>query len=312
MLKLKSHRLNEVVTTFIHFFFFGNYFYGLCAVALSIEASLQQGFHLNPVTYYLVVFFITVLFYTKAYLSERIFGDENLRTLWYATHQALIRWSQYCFSFFCLIYFILFLLTDWNVVVDISIPEWILILVFPTVAFLYYGVDIKIYNRIILRNIGWLKPFIIGFVWAGMVTVYPVLFYTIIHESHFAITQYGFLLFIKNGMFITMLCVLFDIKDYATDSNQQLKTFVVKAGLRKTIFSFVIPLTCIGLGSFMLYGFLHHFHPVKIILNMIPFMLLIFFAYSLHKPKSIMYYLILIDGLMLVKAVCGSIAMIYF
>jgi hypothetical protein len=245
-------------------------------------------------------------------LSERISGDANPRTLWYATHQLLVKRSQCCFSIISLILFVYFLAIEWNAIVYISIPEWILIFVFPIVAILYYGVDIKISNRIILRNIGWLKPFIIGFVWAGIVTVYPVLFNNIIHLTSYEITQYGFLLFIKNTMFITMLCVLFDIKDYATDSNQQLKTYVVKAGLRKTIFSFVIPLTSIGLGSFMLYGYLHHFHPVKIMLNMIPFILLIGFAYSLHKPKSIMYYLILIDGLMMVKAVCGSFAMIYF
>jgi len=145
-----------------------------------------------------------------------------------------------------------------------------------------------------------------------MVTVYPILFFNITHSTHFVITQIGLLLFIKNLIFITLLCVLFDIKDYVTDSNQELKTFVVKAGLRKTIFSFVIPLSLIGWGSFVLYGFLNHFHSVKILLNTIPFLLLILIAYSLHKPKSIFYYLILIDGLMLVKAICGSVAMVFF
>jgi hypothetical protein len=51
---------------------------------------------------------------------------------------------------------------------------------------------------------------------------------------------------------------------------------------------------------------------MKITLNVLPFLLLIAVAYSLQQRKSILYYLIIIDGLMLAKAVCGSIAMTYF
>ena len=280
-------------------------------MALSIEASLQQQYPLNVFWYYLIVFLITVLFYTKAYLSERISGSMNQRSQWYTKHFIFVKWNQIYFAVLSSIVFTLLLISNWKSFLQLSTTEWIIILVFPLMAFLYYGVDTT-YNKIVLRNIGWLKPFIIGFVWAGIVTVYPVLFYNFNHSSNYEFTQIGFLLFIKNLMFIAMLCVLFDIKDYATDSNEQLKTFVVKSGLRKTIFSFVIPMSFIGWGSFVLYGYLQHFHPIKIVLNTIPFLLLILIAYSLHKPKSIFYYLILIDGLMLAKAICGSVGMVFF
>ena len=301
----------SLFSSLIQFIFFGNYFYGLCAVALSIEASLQQQYPLNVFWYYLIVFLITVLFYTKAYLSERISGSMNQRSQWYTKHFIFVKWNQIYFAVLSSIVFTLLLISNWKSFLQLSTTEWIIILVFPLMAFLYYGVDTT-YNKIVLRNIGWLKPFIIGFVWAGIVTVYPVLFYNFNHSSNYEFTQIGFLLFIKNLMFIAMLCVLFDIKDYATDSNEQLKTFVVKSGLRKTIFSFVIPMSFIGWGSFVLYGYLQHFHPIKIVLNTIPFLLLILIAYSLHKPKSIFYYLILIDGLMLAKAICGSVGMVFF
>lgn len=298
--------------SFIRFFFFGNYFYGICAVALSIEASLQQQSGINPFLYYCLIFFSTIVFYTKAYLSETNSINANPRIQWYAKHSSFIGFSQIIY-FFCALICAVYLVSMYSIsLFSLKAREWLIILIFPVVAFLYYGLDIKIYDKISLRNIGWLKPFVIGFVWAGIATIYPVLFNNLIHASSYIPTEYGVLLFIKNMMFVTMLCVLFDIKDYAADGNQQIKTFVVKFGLRKTIFSFVIPLTSIGLGSFMLYGYFHHFHPVKIMLNMIPFLSLICFAYLLHKPKSILFYLILIDGLMLVKAICGSIAMIYF
>lgn len=113
-------------------------------------------------------------------------------------------------------------------------------------------------------------------------------------------------------MFVSVLCIMFDIKDYSMDSNQQIKTFVVKMGLRKTIFYIIIPLCIAGLGSFITYGITRGFSPIKITLNVLPFLMLVAVAYSLQNKKSILYYLIIIDGLMLAKAICGSIAMTYF
>jgi 4-hydroxybenzoate polyprenyltransferase len=183
---------------------------------------------------------------------------------------------------------------------------------FPIVAALYYGINHRRFARFKLRNIGWLKPFIIGFVWAGLVNIYPILFYNIENELNYVPDAVGLFLFIKNFMFITVLCIMFDIKDYAADHNRQLKTFVVRVGLRNTIFMILIPLCLAGLGSFIVYALKRDFSDQKIILNVIPFLLLIMVAYSLHRRKSIFYYLIVIDGLMLVKALCGSVAMIYF
>jgi 4-hydroxybenzoate polyprenyltransferase len=113
-------------------------------------------------------------------------------------------------------------------------------------------------------------------------------------------------------MYITLLCVMFDIKDYEMDYNQQLKTFVVKLGLHKTIYYIIIPLCALGLGCFIGYAIFNHFHPVKILLNMLPFLLVIMVAYRMNYRRSIFYYLVVIDGLMLVKALCGSIGMLFF
>lgn len=113
-------------------------------------------------------------------------------------------------------------------------------------------------------------------------------------------------------MFVTVLCIMFDIKDYAVDHNLQIKTFVVTRGLRYTIFYILLPLCFLGLGSFIIYGITRNFHQMKILLNTIPFILLISVAYSMHRRKPLLYYLAIIDGLMLVKAICGSLAMVYF
>ncbi len=201
---------------------------------------------------------------------------------------------------------------NWQHLISQPPLTWLLLFIFPVTALLYYGFNHSKLGRFSLRNSGWLKPFIIGFAWAGLVTVYPVLYYLIDHGQVFQPTLVDGWFFIKNFMFITVLCIMFDIKDYAVDYNCQLKTFVVKAGLRKTIFYIIIPLCVIGLASFILFAVANHFHPMKIGLNIIPFVALIRVAWSMHQRKSILYYLFIIDGLMLVKALCGSLAMIYF
>ena len=296
---------------FSGFIFFGNYFYGLCAVALSIEAMLQQRVPLNGSVYFFLVFISTVLYYTYPYVRKCSFISSNPRTNWYARNYKLVRSTQFVITLILLTSFAWFLNKYWNELFKLSVQEWIVVFLFPVVAGLYYGGSV-LSGRLNLRKVGWLKPFVIGFIWAGMVTIYPVLFYCLTNRQAYNITVVGSLLFVKNLMFVALLCIMFDIKDYATDYIHRLKTFVVGVGLRNTIFSILFPLTTAGLFSFISYAWSHGFHFIKILLNVLPFVLMIVVAWSLRKRRPIMYYLMVVDGLMLVKAVCGIIAMMFF
>ena len=200
----------------------------------------------------------------------------------------------------------------WQQILQLSFELWILMLIFPFTAFLYYGIEFLQYKKHSLRSNGWLKPFVIGFVWAGSVNIYPILFHSLETHEPFGITFFGVLLFVKNFMFITVLCIMFDIKDYGADYNQQLKTFVVRVGLRKTIFYIMLPLCTVGFGTFLTFAFIRQIPTIRIILNGIPFILLITVAWSMYRRKSILYYLAIIDGLMLIKAICGIISFTLF
>ncbi len=293
--------------------FFGNYFYGFCAVALSIEANLQQHIPLNSLTYYLFVFAATVLYYTHAYIAEpaSIPEHKNKRAAWYARNRTMISWSQLLLTIICLSTGSYLLKENWNNLLALKSWQWLLILIFPVVAALYYGSLSPGASKQSLRNNGWIKPFVIGFVWAGAVTVYPVVFSDLEHQRLDRPNLFMILLTLKNLMYISLLCILFDIKDYATDYNKQLQTFVVRYGLRFTLFSIIIPLSLAGLGVFLVFTTLRGFPLETILINMIPFLLLITVAYSMHRRKSILYYLAIIDGLMLVKAICGIAGMIF-
>ncbi len=289
-------------------FFYGNYFYAICVVALSIEAALQQQIHLAPIVYYLFVFCAATVYYTKAYISESVDTTANERSIWYVKNRKSIFTSQVLLTCLMAIFGLLMLPNIIAGIKNLNTKSIAIILVFPVVGLLYYGFT----NKLSLRNTHWLKPFVIGFVWAGVVTFFPLFYIQLQTNTSIDLSLTSCLLFIKNLMFVTVLCIMFDIKDYATDYNQHLKTFVVSFGLRKTIFYILLPLTLIGFASFIGVAFMKNFSLFRILMNTIPFILLFAVAYGLHKRRSIFYYLCIIDGLMLVKAICGCIGMMNF
>jgi hypothetical protein len=293
----------------LEWIFYGNFFYGICAVAQAIEATLQQRVPLNAWWFYFMLFAATVLFYNYPYARKQTKAGNNPRTAWNIKHYHFLYRNQVILTFVLLGAMVLFLYHYYRLILHMSLMQWFLVLLFPVVAGLYYGSNVlsKRYN---LRSIGLLKPFVIGFTWAGLVVVYPVLYHTIMQGQPYVFTILGVMLFFKNLVFISVLCIMFDIKDYASDHKHGLKTFVVRLGLRKTIAYVLLPLPLLGLLTFVTYAHLHQFNTMRILLNMVPFILLLFTAASLRKRRALMYYLVIIDGLMLVKAACGIVAML--
>lgn len=295
------------MNTLVKNILFGNYFYGFCVIALSVEAALQQKITIANPLYYALIFFCTVYYYSKAYTHLNDPKSSNPRTNWYFKNAANIRITQR-------VYFILILIIASVYIIPLvkyPIPNTLyLLFVFPLTALLYYGLSSKGISKYNLRSIGWLKPLIIGFTWAGVVTVYPVLFYMLESGNTYEFGPVNVLLFIKNVMFVLTLSIMFDIKDYASDYNKEIKTFVVEYGLRKTIFYILFPLSVIGFFSFIAFALIRDFSPVRIFFNTIPFMGLLALCYSMKKRRNILYYLFIIDGLLLLKGICGSVAML--
>ena len=112
-------------------------------------------------------------------------------------------------------------------------------------------------------------------------------------------------------MFCTVNAIMFDMKDYEDDSNKQLKTFVVRFGLRNTIFFVLTPLCLVGIFFIIVFSLYRHFTLIPIALNVLPFLLLLIVTYSMQRQKNIFFYLIVIDGLVFIKAICGITAMMF-
>ena len=287
----------------IQFIFFANYFVGLLAVALSVETVFQLGLPLASPVYYILLFSATVMYYTYAYSGAAASAvSANPRTEWYRLHHSFIRQSQKFFVSICLASSA-FLFYQYRIaILQLPLYYWLLLVSIPLAGLLYYGLLPSSFN---LRNTGWFKAFVIGFVWAGCVNFLPVTMAKIEHGIYVAEPGFMLWLFLKNWMFCTVNAIMFDIKDYEDDANRQLKTFVVRFGLQKTIFFVLIPLLFIGIVSLLIFTHYKNFSALVIGVNLLPFLSLLYVAYSLQRPKKILYYLIVIDGLLLVKALCG-------
>ena len=296
----------------IRSYFFSNYFYGTCVLALSMETNFQIGIALNPPLYYLLLFSGSVWYYTKAYTTESNYSLHNERSYWYKTHQQIIFYSQTILLLSCVSAALILVWQNFAAIKNLNSTEWFSLFIFPTTALLYYESISPKNPTHNLRSIGWLKPFVISFVWSGVVSIYPLIFNSIENNSHFQLNWLEQMFFIKNFIFIAVLCILFDIKDYAADHNNQLKTFVVRLGLRKTLFYIILPLSILGFISFILFTLYRHLPIPRILINSIPFIMLIIVTWSMQRRKSILYYLAVIDGLMLIKAACGIIGVLVF
>jgi hypothetical protein len=72
----------------------------------------------------------------------------------------------------------------------------------------------------------------------------------------------------------------------------------------------ILPMAITGWMFFFSIAIIKHFPTLRILFNSIPFVLLIIVSYTMYQRKSILYYLAIIDGLMLIKAIFGIIGMI--
>lgn len=294
----------------IRFIFFGNYFVGILAVALTLEATLQLRLPFNSINYYLLLFLAPIIYYTYAYnkVSNQP-SATNPRTQWYFRHKRFISWSQSILFTLCTSLAVNLFYDNFANLLNLPLIYWVAISVIAIAAALYYGLLPRSFLKFNLRNTGWLKAFVIGFVWACCANVLPLIMLKIETGIGYHDSVLWTWLFIKNWMFCTVNAIIFDIKDYPTDANKHLRTFVVRYGLRKTIFQILIPLLVVGLISLSIFANYKGFGLPQVLCNVLPFFLTIYIAYSMHRRKNILYYLIVIDGLILFKAICGIIGM---
>ena len=279
-------------------------------VALCLCSFTQLGHHHIPYLFLALTGAATVYYYNHSYLLESNDNAPNQRNIWVREHAGQIKKMQWillgfiigCGSF-----------QLYTLVPGISLLKGYDILYCCLIglgAFLYYF-DTKKYPWLNLRSYGIAKPLVIGSIWAGVGVYAPYLFLKLTNQAYDGMAHMP-ILFISNALYISIIALLFDIKDFESDANKQMKTLVVRMGLTKTINWIVLPMSALILIATLHYGYLHGFTGYQILLNTIPLILLISVSYQMHQRKSILYYLAIIDGLIVVKAACGIMATLLF
>lgn len=229
----------------------------------------------------------------------------NERAGWYLKHLPRIKTALTVAIVLTVSSIIFLLAVNLYRIVSLSPVQLILISAFP-IAAAWYTFTPKALKLIKIRQIGWIKPFIVGLTWAGWVTIYPIIVWQVQkNESFQAPLVTLILLCVQNFLFFSINAIIFDIKDYRTDAYYHLKTYPVIFGVRNTIRFVVVPLTLLNLVVFFVFQRQQNFTLLQTSIQLIPYVLLVFIILKYREGRGVLYYLAAVDGLVFLKAVCG-------
>jgi 4-hydroxybenzoate polyprenyltransferase len=149
-----------------------------------------------------------------------------------------------------------------------------------------------------LRQIKGLKIFLIAFSWT-LVTVYIPINLYIVNKISLAIVL------INNFLFIAILSLLFDIKDFKKDKLNNLPSIPVLIGVTKSYHIIQLILALLIINTYFLYDDVGFATTAALLLHILFSYVVIFKLKSSHNN---FYYTILIDGLLISQALVVWIA----
>jgi 4-hydroxybenzoate polyprenyltransferase len=142
-----------------------------------------------------------------------------------------------------------------------------------------------------LRRHGYIKPFLISSVWAISCCLVPLI-------ENKLVTEHSIWFVASQFCFISVLCLLFDIKDGESDYLSGVNTYANKFGVKITK---VICLVFMALGFTCFYLFNHeaHFLITSIILRLFILATILF----TNERKHSFYFYLWVDGLLLLQTI---------
>ncbi|WP_207492907.1 UbiA family prenyltransferase [Aridibaculum aurantiacum] len=294
----------------VRLIFYGNIFYGLCAVAMCIETNVVMGLGLNHFPFYLLIFFGSWIYYTMIYVRSTSANANKEINAWYRQNLNRIKnvlSAVLLVEVLLACYFVSF---HFNAIKQLSLLHWLLLASVPAGGALYTFHMPAPFKK--FRQIGWLKPIVIGATWTGWVTIFPVVAWQV---------QYGIpgehiypqpLFWLINLIFITALAIIFDVKDYKTDIQKDLMTYPAQYGIKNTYRYILLPLTVFSIILVVLFQINNGFTFAQSIIQQLPFLLLLYIINKRPGSLNTLYYLFYIDGLMLLKALCNIVSIEFF
>lgn len=302
MEKKIKHRVIEHI-------FFSNFFIGIMALGLSFETNIKMGLPLNAWDFYAFIFSISILFYLFAYnVPINLAQSSNIRTQYYINQRIPIIWFNIILYLVAICSGLSILIKSWNHLWKLDVIHYLILGVTLILSTSYYNWKFGLS----LRKYTWFKPTLIAWTWAIISVYFPVLMLQLEDGKPFEVDARFYFLFSQTFMYFIVNAIMFDMKDFEDDSNRNIKTFVVRYGYKKTLYRIIYPLIILGFISFITFGIWYDLAWHRTILMLFPILLLFYFAVRLNRPKSILYYLIAIDGLIVIKAIFGILSVLLF
>ena len=295
----------KIVHRIIEYIFFSNFFMGIMALALNIETNIRSHLPLNRIDYYIFTTAITILFYLFAYrVPKSVLNSSNPRIDFYLKHRKFIRFFTIALYVISIVSGLSICIQSYHNLLQLGWIHYFILAITFVLSTSYYNWRFGLS----LRKYTWFKPTLIAWTWAVTTVYFPLLILQLVNHSLVVLDFNFYFLFIQTFMYFIVNAIMFDMKDYEDDYNRNLKTFVVKYGYFETLNQIIFPLIVLGFLGYIIYGFLLQLSFISVLLLEIPVLLLALFAYMLNHKKSILFYLIAIDGMIVLKAFFGILS----
>lgn len=175
-----------------------------------------------------------------------------------------------------------------------------------------YSYPLIPWNKKSLRQVGWLKMASLSFIWSFTTVVLPLLMHPAQNECE-STTALISVLFIHRFFFIASLGFLFNINDHEEDKQDGINTIAVILGPRKSLQNGKwIVLILNTATSLILWYYLNIQQVIYIIVLLIPVSLLFLLYHRFSEQKDEVGFVILYDGLMILKALLLIFAVLTF
>ncbi|WP_210462137.1 UbiA family prenyltransferase [Rufibacter roseolus] len=267
----------------LDFILYSNIFVSLCAAALVWETYLLSGI---PISLRLsgMVFFATLFVYNADGLVPYKFNQNvplSTRTKWVRKNRLELIFISVA-SALCVVYLY------WTAIFELNF--WFLLHLFVVAGLYSVPVVPEGEGYIPLRDIPFLKVFLIAYVWSAITVQLPLM-----EMGRDLFSGNSFILFLRRFLFLFSLTLVFDIRDVHKDKLTQTVTFPTRFGVQNTkrlalfmllLFAVLVPA---GTAPFM---------RVALGLAGVGAGLVVWYA---HEYRSQYYFMVLADGMMLVQ-----------
>lgn len=281
----------------IHFLVFSNIFISVCAAILTAETFIV--FNTNPVYWFIALIFVcTQVIYSFHYLAKCKSAKTDQRLEWTRKNKKILVAVTCC----GLTIAALIILTHIPAFIfkekQLSSTKILLAVLIPVLA-LSYSHRLLPGIKQSIRQLGWLKPVHLSFIWAFTTVVLPLIF---LFPGSIFNTGVGILL-LQHFIFILSLAFLFNINDMEEDKVDGLNTFAVVYGPEISLqYGKWMMVFANSMTSFLLINYFHLHQAITIICIYAP-VLVLYYLYNRFKVSADdAMFTIRYDGMMVLKA----------